>query len=364
MMKKISGPTLPTIRAGTHILSIANGTPSKDTAAIQKALKLTGYYAVDVQEPDGIYDDMTAAAVRAFQRAKQLPVNGRTDKAMLSRLEEYFIPIYAGHSPAPTVAALRHGFDYLDIGDTGPAVIKTRSLLRNQGYSIPLIADYDNSLRNIIYEHQARNGLKPTGITDQQTFLSIENTTLNTGWFVNGAIFLTPGLLARCGFSGVLLGFYVLELNNMFNRFGFSSKEKVRHFLAQCMAETVSGTLMSEAGYGDCPTYETGVYGAGFIHMDGPSDYNTFYNFMKCTYGLDDTRIRESPGFAPQYVADKYPDYAAGWYWCHKKHFHQAVDWRRSDEFICKSLTEGICGSSDDAERRLSFYHKISSILL
>lgn len=363
-MKRIVEPTLSTIRAGTHILSVESKEPSKDIAAIQKALKLMGYYSVDVLEPDGIYDDMTAAAVRAFQRVNRLPVNGRTDKALLSHIEEHFIPIYTGHSPTPSVAALRYGFDYLDIGDKGPAVIKTRSLLRNQGYSIPLIEDYDDSLQNIIFEHQAQNGLKPTGITDQQTFLSIENTSLNTGWLVHGIVSLTPGLLARCGFSGVLLGFYVLELNNMLNCFNITSKAKVRHFLAQCMAETVSGTLMSEPRYGNCPTYEIGDYGAGFIHMDGPSDYNALYDYMKCTYGLDDNRIKESPGFAPQYVANQYPDYAAGWYWCHKKRFHQTIDWRRSDEFICKTLTEEICGNSDDAERRLSFYHKISAVLL
>lgn len=362
-MKNKAEPTLSTIRAGTQVLDVTCTSVSMDIAAIQKALKLMGYYTAETVEQYGQYDELTAAAVRSFQRINKLPVNGRTDKALLANLEDRFIPIYPGHSPAPAVVALRCGFDYLDMGDTGPAVTKTRSLLRNQGYQIPITGSYDDALRNIIYEHQMQNGLTPNGRTDQQTFLSIENTTLNTGWLVNGIVSLTPGLLARCGFSGVLLGFYVEELNNALNSFGIRTKAKVRHFLAQCMAETHSGTLLSESGYGKSISFETGFYGAGFFHME-EYDYAGFYDYMKTAYGLDDTRIKEVPGFAPQYVAGKYPDYAAGWYWCEKKQFNQSIDWRRTDSVICTLLTEGICGNQADAERRLSYYHKISAILL
>lgn len=216
----------------------------------------------------------------------------------------------------------------------------------------------------------AEYGVKQTGNYGQQTYCVLMTSSLSTNWFVNGKATLTPGHLARCGFSGVLLNLGVNDLNYALNTYHINTKEKVKHFLAQCMAETVYGTQFVEYGYQAgrgkvADVRYSPYYGSGCLHLTWESGYTDFYNYMKTSVGTDDAKIYTPSEYATQHVAFRYPGRSAGWVWDVYKNLNSntVVNWKGSASEICTTLTAKIVGSSSSASTRLSYYNKISEIL-
>ena len=362
-----TGVTLAKIRAGTASFQEDNSTFSEEIKAVQKAFKLMGFWGSSAS-PDGKYGTYSVAAAKGLQSEYNLPKTGNLDKATLAKLEGLFsFSLYGGHSSTPTPTSIATGFDYASQGSSCSAVTNIRSQLIKKGYSVSATGSFDTALTTAVKQFQKDNGLTQDGSVGQQTYCVLTISATSTDWFSNGKATLNPGHLARCGFSGVLLNRNIVELNSALNTYGINTKEKIKHFLAQCMAETVNGTQVVEYGYKAGTGKVAGVsyspyYGSGCLHLTWDYTYTDFYNYMKST-GVTDAKIYTPAEYATQHVGVNYPARSAGWFWDKYKKLNTTIDWNGSASSICTALTQKIVGSSATASTRLSYYQKISNVL-
>ncbi len=271
---------------------------------------------------------------------------------------------------APTLATIREGNDYLSVGDTGEAVLTCRKLLKNKGYSCDTTnKTYDATLRNIVKEFQSACGLTSDGYLGQATLAVLEDTQSDTDWLVNGVVNITAGKLARLGFKKLVLKpANVKELNRVCNAYKINTKTKVRHFLAQGIIETAHGTTFTETIYSPGSTENYADYapycGAGFIQLTWEDNYKSFYNYMKNTKGVDDTKIKTPSTYATQHVANTYPYESAGWFWhIHAKLNDLISSWAPlSASDTVKNVTDIVKGVPTDYETRLKYYEKSKTI--
>lgn len=366
-MANNTGVTLAKIRAGTASFTEDNTTFSEEIKAVQKALKLMGFWG-SPSSPDGKYGGYSVAAVKGFQSENGLTKSGTLDKATLAKLEGLFsFPLYGGHSNTPSQTAIATGFDYAGQGSSGSAVTAIRSQLISKGYSVAASGSFDAALTSVVKQYQKDNGLSQDGNVGQQTYCVLTISATSTNWFSNGKATLNPGHLARCGFSGVILNRNITELNSALATYGINTKEKVKHFLAQCMAETVNGTQVVEYGYQAGKGKISGVdyspyYGSGCLHLTWDYAYEDFYNYMK-SIGVTDAKIYTPSEYATQHVGINYPGRSAGWFWDKFKKLNTTIDWNGTASAICTALTQKIVGSSSSASTRLGYYNKISAVL-
>lgn len=359
--------TLAKIRAGTAAFTLDDTTVSQDIKAVQKALKLMGFWG-SPSGPDGKYGAFSVAAVKGFQYENGLSLSGSMNKVTLAKLENLFsFPLYPGHSNTPSHSAIATGFDYASQGSSGSAVNTIRSQLIKKGYHVAASGSFDAALTSAVKQFQKDNGLSQDGTVGQRTYCVLTIPATSTDWFSNGKATLNPAHLARCGFPGVILNRNISELNIALATFHINTKDKVKHFLAQCMLETVYGTQVVEYGYkagnGE-PTDRkyAPYYGSGYLHLTWDYEYKPFCDYMK-SVGTNDTKIFEPSAYATQHVGIHYPARSAGWFWDKFKKLNTNINWNGSASAICTALTKQISGSSSSASTRLGYYNKISAIL-
>jgi len=135
----------------------------------------------------------------------------------------------------------------------------------------------------------------------------------------------------------------VAELNHTLEEYNITDKQQIQMFLAVGMHE--SRESLTEAGYLDdsvvreyCKRYEPGTTkgdglgnteqgdgyhfrGAGYIQLTGRSNYTDFSEHIKDKYGEDPDIINKGA----DYVADKYPWEAAGYFW-EKNNINQKIE--------------------------------------
>lgn len=248
-------------------------------------------------------------------------------------------------------------------------------LIWGSNHTVPTTGTFDTTLKNAVVEFQKKHHLDADGVVGQGTLAALENTKAYTAWLSNGKVSLTAGLLAECGFSGYILGFGVTELNTALNSFNINTKEKVRHFLAQCMYETYNGTLVAEVGYeagvGGSKSYSP-YYGAGYLHLTSKASYYSdpaplnFYDYLKNTAKITDDKVKTPAAYATQHVAIKYPGRSAGWVWDKLKNINSSsvINWNSDSTTICTAITKLISGSSSTAsDRHKNYADKICPIL-
>lgn len=270
---------------------------------------------------------------------------------------------------APSLATIREGDGYLKVGDVGSSVVTCRQLLNNKGYSCNTTnTTYDSALQRVVKNFQTAMGLTSDGALGQATLAVLEDTQSATGWFSNGTVNITAGKLARMGFGKMVLKpASVTKLNAACNAYGLNSKTKVRHFLAQGMAETDEGKTFMEYSYtpgtGGSAKYSP-YYGAGFMQLTWDYTYKDFQTYMKNVKGINDAKIVTPAGYATQYVANTYPFESAGWFWNVYKDLNtKIVEWAPlSAEETVKKVTAVVVGSSSDYPRRLEYYEKAKQI--
>lgn len=364
-----TGVTLAKIRAGTASFKEDSATFSEEIKAVQKALKLMGFWGRS-GAPDGKYEEYSVAAVRGFQSENNLPITGIMNKATLAKLESLFsFQLYAGHSKTPSVLAIATGFDYADQGTSGSAVTYIRTQLNKKGYKVAATGSFDADLAAVVKKFQADNGLSTVGRVGQQTYCVLSVAATATNWFSGGKANLNPAHLAKCGFSGVMLNRGISELNSALSTFGINTKEKVKHFLAQCMVETVTGTQVLEYGYRAGKGKVSGVsyspyYGSGYLHLTWSDAYEKFHNYMK-SKGTNDPKIFSPADYATQHVAINYPGRSAGWFWAEYKKIN-GINWNASAQDICAEVTKRVFSSKASPAaiaKRFEYYKQISAVL-
>lgn len=293
--------TLAKIRSGSAYFQYDNTTYSAEIKAVQKALYLYGF---NPGARDGYYGAATQGAVRGFQNEKGLSVNGHMNAATLQKLEVWAGTLYGTPTATPALAQVRNGLDYYHKGDSGSPVTTIRSRLLAKGYSCATSGSYDDALLNVVKSFQSANGLGSDGLVGQATLAVLEDNTSDTAWLASGVVKLTPGKLAKVGFTNIMLRQDIVNsLNTALNTYHINTKTKVHHFLAQCIIETDHGRSLTEYGYtpgeGGSQTY-TPFYGGGMLHLTKLVNYTAYKNYK------GDEKIVSPDVYATQHVAFAY----------------------------------------------------------
>ncbi|MBS4786206.1 MAG: peptidoglycan-binding protein [Clostridiales bacterium] len=136
-----------------------------------------------IPDVDGIFDNYTEEAVRAFQRAFNMPVTGVVDKAVWYRMKEIYtsvkrladlsgegIKISEVTPLYPTV---------LTVGDTGISVTTVQYYLNVFAYFnpyiplVPIDGIYSQETAEAVMSFQQQYGLTASGVTDRATWLKM-----------------------------------------------------------------------------------------------------------------------------------------------------------------------------------------------
>jgi peptidoglycan hydrolase-like protein with peptidoglycan-binding domain len=142
----------------SNSITLELGNKSVIVAILQKELIAKGY----LKEPaTGVFDANTQAAVKAFQKAENLPVTGYVQVATSSL--------------ASLFAAAALPFVPIKIGATGVQANAVQSILINKGnLKIATTTAYFGTLtQSALKAFQASHGLPQTGIVDQATFAAM-----------------------------------------------------------------------------------------------------------------------------------------------------------------------------------------------
>ena len=155
----------PTQTANSRENIIQKGSSGETVSSLQAQLKRLSYYTGSV---DGVFGNQTEAAVRAFQQASQLPVDGKVGTQELAALEDRS-PVAAA-VPAPIVLSRSQ----LSLGETNADVGYLQDGLRSAGYFNGNSTQYYGSItRQAVIDFQRSRGLNITGIADAMTLESL-----------------------------------------------------------------------------------------------------------------------------------------------------------------------------------------------
>ena len=112
-------------RKSPHVL--ARGDEGQDVVVLQQRLKVAGFYA---GRPTGVFGPVTEDAVRRFQMAHKLDVDGIVGAGTLGKLP----PMGIGGEESPKVSTAVKNKDFLSIGDRGLPVRVLQEQLIHAGY--------------------------------------------------------------------------------------------------------------------------------------------------------------------------------------------------------------------------------------
>lgn len=139
------------------------GDSGREVRELQELLKTHGYYTGSI---DGDYGDDTEAAVRAFQRAARLTVDGRAGEKTLAALKALPMPQPKPESK-PADSTLRPG-------DSGDAVKALQQSLKALGYFTGSIdGDYGSITENAVRAFQRDAKLTIDGLAGERTLAAI-----------------------------------------------------------------------------------------------------------------------------------------------------------------------------------------------
>lgn len=170
---------IPSLRASAQPLlisqsssgSLRSGDSGEAVAALQTRLQQLGYYSGAI---DGVFGDGTEAAVRAFQAARGLEVDGIAGVATREALTDSSSGSTAAEPAAAGSTAVDDGL--LQQGDEGDDVASLQQRLATLGY-------YQGSVDGIfgqqteaaLIEFQRSQRLNPDGIAGSQTLTALNN---------------------------------------------------------------------------------------------------------------------------------------------------------------------------------------------
>ena len=155
----------PTQTANSREDIIQNGSRGESVSRLQSQLKRLNYYTGSV---DGVFGNQTEAAVRSFQQASRLPVDGKVGTQELAALD--YGQSAAVQPPAPI--ALRQ--NQLSLGETSTDVGYLQDGLRSAGYFNGNSTQYYGSItRQAVIDFQRSRGLNVTGVADAMTLESL-----------------------------------------------------------------------------------------------------------------------------------------------------------------------------------------------
>lgn len=168
--------------ASATLLRHADRSPA--VTQLQQGLTAAGYYQGPVT---GYYGDLTQAAVRRFQQAQGLIVDGIAGPQTLAALQrvapgyQFFTQSTTPQpSPSPSNPTVTPPVNIpaegLSIGSTGTAVTQLQVQLTQAGYYAGPITDYFGPrTQDAVLRFQQARGLPQTGVADSQTLRALAN---------------------------------------------------------------------------------------------------------------------------------------------------------------------------------------------
>lgn len=145
-------------------LGIGEGMNGKTRAAknVQLRLKAAGY---DPARTDGVFDERTAGAVKAFQRRSGLMPTGRVDTGTWKKLKDAYVYGKSGTSPAQTV------------GERSSAVKRSEKVLRELGYkSVKADGTYDSKTAKAVRHFEKKHHLTVNGALSTNDLKAMKKT--------------------------------------------------------------------------------------------------------------------------------------------------------------------------------------------
>ncbi len=152
------------------------------TRDLQQRLRQLSYHNADIPPVpiDGIFEQGTQEALRAFQRTEGIPSDGIADRVTWEALENAYRASLADNtpprgiflfSPLPNAA--------LALGDTGFAVAALQQMLSELAHDYDELTDvrvsgtYDEPTRAAVAEYQRLHALPVTGTVEKATWNAI-----------------------------------------------------------------------------------------------------------------------------------------------------------------------------------------------
>jgi peptidoglycan hydrolase-like protein with peptidoglycan-binding domain len=166
----------PWLISQSNPTTLRSGDSGDAVAALQSRLQQLGYYSGAI---DGIFGDGTEAAVREFQAARGLEVDGIAGAATREALAR---GSGSAASPVPAESTATVDDGLLQQGDEGDAVASLQQRLVTLGY-------YQGSVDGVfgpqteaaLIEFQRSQGLNADGIAGSQTLAALSNPTRAAG---------------------------------------------------------------------------------------------------------------------------------------------------------------------------------------
>lgn len=166
-------------------MSLDEGATGGAVKAMQKRLKELGFYT---RTADGSYGSVTKSAVIAFQKANGLTASGTANTATLNKLysndaknadalkdeedakKEEDGDVSGAQDPEDATGIVVGGYTTLRQGDSGDAVKKLQTALKNRGYySNSVDGNYGYRTVAAVKTFQEKNGLKADGVAGPAT---------------------------------------------------------------------------------------------------------------------------------------------------------------------------------------------------
>lgn len=172
----------PSSQSGSGMVGLAVGSRGDQVKALQQLIIKAGINLVG--GADGIFGVITASALRSFQEANGLPVDGVVSEATLQALQAK-----SGATASPLVG--------LQYGATGATVKQVQQAIMNAGISLRGGADgiFGTATRDALKQYQAARGLPQTGKVDEATAAAITSGGASGLATPNAMLGLSPGAL-------------------------------------------------------------------------------------------------------------------------------------------------------------------------
>ena len=181
--------------------SLLVGSTGNSVKELQNMLKQLGYYSGTV---DGDFGSYTDAAVRRFQQANGLYVDGVVGSITYSKLKQNAGSGQAASPAAPqtsstaarTTIPSSNGQPLFNLGDISADIYTMQYQLRDLGYDVEPTAVFDQATIAAVREFQRVNGLNVDGIYGSETANRLNNNALPYSAGTSGSAALVTGGIA------------------------------------------------------------------------------------------------------------------------------------------------------------------------
>ncbi|WP_051556446.1 C40 family peptidase [Alkalihalobacterium bogoriense] len=165
-----------------QVAVLRNGSKGNQVRTLQQQLKDLGFYSHSVT---GNFGGITELAVRDFQRARKIKVDGFVGPQTRAELEKALAERSTGKAPAATPVTTTPApapapSTSLTIGVRSDAVTELQSQLRSLGlFNVQPTGYYGEITAQSVREFQRLNNIKVTGVADQATIAKIKEVATN-----------------------------------------------------------------------------------------------------------------------------------------------------------------------------------------